>query len=121
MRVRSSGGLMAVAMLALLMPTGAAAQSGQLEADNPANTCSEPLTETIVSGDLGSTVVVEDSGEIDLVTLETDGGGEVIDVDWDDDDDTATITATEAVDTYVVWSCAPMNGEPVQRNDGQDV
>jgi hypothetical protein len=120
MRVRSWGGLVVVTALALLLPASVAA-SDTLEADNPANSCGTPLVQTSVSGEFGSTVVVEDSVEIDLVTLDTDPGGEVVDVEWADDGHEATITATDQVNTYVVWSCAPINGEPVQRNEDQDV
>ena len=120
MRARSWGGLVAVVVLAMLLPVSVAAQSGQLEADNPSADCRVPLTETIVSGDLGSIVVVDGTAEIDLVTLDSDDG-EVVDVNWDDGGQEATIVTSDDVSSYIVWSCAPMNGEPVQQNDGQDV
>jgi len=122
MRARSKAGLMAALLLSLMLPAAVSAQSTQtLVADNPDADCRAPLPATVVTGELGDTVVVADDAEIDKLTLASDAGASVIDADFHDDGHAATVTTTEDVSAYIVWSCAPMNGEPIQRNDDQEV
>jgi hypothetical protein len=55
------------------------------------------------------------------VTLAAGYGADVIDSNFQDGGHEATVVTTSDVSTYTVWSCAPLNGEPVQRNEGSDV
>lgn len=121
MRARSSALLM-VALFSLLVPAAASAQTaGWVVADNPAVDCELPLPTAIVTGELGTSLVVSDVGEIDKVTLGADGVAEILDVAWHEDGRVAEITTATAISAYIVWSCAPVNGEPVQQNEPQEV
>ena len=121
MRARSSA-VLAAALLTLLLPVAASAQSGFMAvADNPGVDCELPLPATMVTGELGTYLWVADSAEIDKVTLAADGPIEVVDTNWHEHGHDAEITTSVDVTAYVVWSCAPMNGEPVQQNDPQEV
>ena len=117
MRTRSMIGLVAVLALSLLTPAAALAQSDTLLADNPSVDCDAPLPASMVTGELGNTVVVVEDAELDKVTVATDVGGEVIDADFTDGGHEATIVTTTDASAYVAWSCAPINGEPVLIND----
>jgi len=123
MRARSLTGLMTAAALALLLLPGAASAqtSSTLVADNPTTDCLAPVPDTVVAGEIGTTVDVATDAQIDKVTLATDYGAGVVDSSFQNDGHEATVVTTSDVTAYIVWSCAPVNGEPVQRNDGSDV
>ena len=121
MRTRTIGSLAAVVVLSLLAPVTVSAQTSTLLADNPGVDCDAPLPASMVTGDLGSTVVVVEEAELDKVTLAADVGGEVLDAAFTDDGHEATIVTTTDASAYVAWSCAPINGEPVQMNDEDEV
>lgn len=121
MRARSSA-VLAVALLTLLLPAGVSAQSGSWAvADNPGVDCELPLPATLVTGELGSDLLVADVAQIDKVTLASDQSVEVLDSVWHESGHQAEITTSAAVVAYVVWSCAPVNGEPVLQNEPQEV
>ena len=94
MRTRSMTGLVAVLALSLLVPAAAAAQTDTLLADNPTVDCDAPLPASMVSGELGNTVVVVEDAELDKVTVATAEGGAVIDADFSDGGHEATIVTT---------------------------
>jgi len=123
MRAFVQGGLAAAAALTLILPAAASAQTGGtwVLADNPSVTCLLPLPEMMVTGELGSVIQVDDPQDIDKVTLGSDYEVELLSVDWHDGAHQATITASADLSAYIVWSCAPLNGEPVQQNDPQEV
>lgn len=121
MRTRSTIGLVALATMALLVPAGVAAQTDTLLADNPRVDCDAPLPASMVTGELGNTVVVIQDAELDKVTLAADAGGEVVDAEFDNDNQQATIVTTTDTSAYIAWSCAPINGEPVLMNDDDEV
>jgi hypothetical protein len=121
MRARVLRGLATATVLAMLVPAGASADWSTVTVNNPSVSCDAPLPAAIVSGEIGSTVWVESEAQIDSITLSADGGIEVLDADWDRDSHEATIEVTAEVTAYVVWSCAPINGEPIQENDPQEV
>ena len=122
MRVRSWGGLTAAVVVAMLAPAAVSAQSETwILADNPDVYCEAPLPASIVVGDLGSTVSLIDEAQIDKITLASTFGASVLDAQWTDDSHGATITTSADVTGYITWSCAPLNGEPVQMNDPQQV
>jgi hypothetical protein len=121
-RARSTGGVIAALVAILLVPAAAAAQSDvSLVADNPDVRCDAPLPSIIVTGELGSTLWVQDPSDIDKVTLITALGAEILDVDWEENRREATIDVSADVTSYAVWSCAPLNGEPFLANDPQQV
>ncbi len=122
MRSRTRAGLTAALLLALALPAaGSAHGDHMLVVDNPFVDCDLPLPSTMVAGDLGTVVWVEDPAEIDKVTMSAEDGASVEDVSFGDGWHDAQITISDAVSAYVVWSCAPLNGEPVLQNDPQEV
>ena len=129
MRVRSWGGLTAAVVVAMLAPATVFAQSdvvvpqpdSWILADNPDVYCEAPLPASMVVGDLGSTIYLADEAQIDKVTLASTFGASVLDVQWSDDGHNAEITTNADVTAYITWSCAPLNGEPIQRNAPQQV
>ncbi|MFN8619744.1 MAG: hypothetical protein U0869_03215 [Chloroflexota bacterium] len=123
MRARWSGGLVAVLGLALLVPSAVSAQTsyGWMVADNPDVFCDAPLPATMVEGDLGSTLYITDDAEIDKVTFAGALNPSVLDANWNNSDHTAVIDLSSDANAYIVWSCAPLNGEPIQQNDPQEV
>lgn len=121
MRARTLTGLVAVVALSLLAPAAVSAQTESLLADNTRVDCDAPLPSTMVAGELGSTVIVVEEGEIDKVTLAAEPGAEVVDAEFSDGGTEATIVTTADNSAYVAWSCAPLNGEPVMMNDEDEV
>jgi len=123
MRTRSLSGLTIATVMALLLLPGAvsAQTSTLLVADNPGADCVAPVPATVVVGDLGTALDVQDAAEIDKVTMAADYGADMVDAAFHDDGHQASVETTADVNGYIVWSCAPMNGEPIQRNDGSDV
>ena len=122
MRARSMAGLMAALLISVLVPAAVSAQSSQtLVADNPGADCQAPIPATMVTGELGDTVIVADDAEIDKLTLASEPGSSVVDAGFGADGHEATVVTSDDVSAYIVWSCAPMNGEPIQRNDDQEV
>jgi hypothetical protein len=122
MRARSRSGLVAVTSLTLLLPAAAHAESSfTVVAENPGVYCDLPLPATMVSGELGSTVWVTDPAQIDKVTLATAWGAEIVSLDFHDGAHAATIQLSADISAYIVWSCAPLNGEPVLQNDPNQV
>lgn len=122
MRTHTRIGILAALVASMALPvTGLAHGSQMVLVDNPFVDCDLPLPATMVSGDLGSVIWVTDPAEIDKVTLATEYGASVEGVVFGEDWHDAEITVTAQVSTYVVWSCAPLNGEPVQQNDPQEV
>lgn len=122
MRARSLV-VMAALAAALALPTAAAAQGGgySVLVDNPWVDCDLPLPATMVVGELGDRFWVSDPAEIDKVTLTTEYGASVIDVSFEEGYHAAEIQVSANVSAYIVWSCAPLNGEPVQQNDYNEV
>jgi ABC-type sugar transport system substrate-binding protein len=122
MRARS---LLVVTALAaaLALPAAASAQSGgySVLVDNPWVDCDLPLPATMVVGELGDRFWVTDPAEIDKVTMLTEYGAYVVDVSFEEGFHTAEIQVSAPVSAYTVWSCAPLNGEPVQQNDYNEV
>ena len=122
MRARSWSGLVTASILALmLLPGAASAQTSTLVADNPGTDCVAPVPESVVVGDIGTMVDVAVDAQIDKVTMSAAYGADVLDSSFQNDGHDATVTTSSDVSVYIVWSCAPVNGEPVQRNDGTDV
>jgi hypothetical protein len=122
MRARSWSGLATASVMALLLLPGvASAQTSTLVADNPGTDCVAPVPDSVVVGDIGTTVDVTGDAEIDKLTMSSDYGADVVDANFQNDGHDATVVTSADVSVYIVWSCAPSNGEPVQRNDGSDV
>ena len=125
MRARTLSGLTAAAFVVLILPGAVAAQTSMVVADNTKTDCDAPLPAAMIAGELGSTVEWDDpadvDAEIDKLTLATDPGAEVVDVDFRHDSTEATVITSDDVTAYIVWSCAPVNGEPVQMNDEDEV
>jgi hypothetical protein len=115
--------VMAALAATLALPGAASAQGGgySILVDNPWVDCDLPLPATMVIGELGDRFWVADPAEIDKVTMDTDHGAYVIDVTFEDGFHTAEIQVSANVYAYTVWSCAPLNGEPVQQNDPDEV
>ena len=86
MRTRTISSLAAVVVLSLLAPAAVSAQTSTLLADNPGVDCDAPLPASMVTGDLGSTVVVVEEAQLDKVTVAADAGGEVVDAAFTDED-----------------------------------
>lgn len=122
MRARSSA-ILSAALLSLLLPAAASAQGSGIwaVADNPSVDCELPLPATMVTGELGTYLWVADAAEIDKVTIASESYLEIVDTNWHEHGHDAEITTSADVTAYIVWSCAPMNGEPVQQNDPQEV
>jgi hypothetical protein len=115
--------VMAALATALALPAATAAQGGgsMVLVDNSFVDCDLPLPATMVVGELGDRFWVNDPAQIDKVTLATEYGASVVSVDFGDGWHTAEIHVSAAVSSYLVWSCAPLNGEPVQQNDPGEV
>ena len=122
MRARSLG-ILTLLAVALALPASASAQgSGYLIlVDNNHVDCDLPLPATVVVGELGTQFWVSDPAEIDKVTMSTQYGAYVVDVHFREGWHSAEITTSDAVSSYIVWSCAPLNGEPVQQNEPGEV
>lgn len=122
MRARSLFTLAALAVT-LAVPSAVAAQGGEymILVDNPWVDCDAPLPATMVVGDLGTQFWVTDPAEVDKVTMGTVYGGYVVDVHFSDGWHEAEINTSDPVSSYIVWSCAPLNGEPIQENDPDEV
>jgi hypothetical protein len=122
MRAIWRSGLVAATTLTLLLPAAASADSVYMVmADNDKVYCDLPLPSIMVSGELGTIVSLEDPQEIDKVTLATSWGAEIVDATFHDDRHTGTIELSADISAYVIWSCAPLNGEPVLQNDPNEV
>lgn len=127
MRARSLS-IIAVLSLALIVPTAATAQSSGylLLVDNERIDCDLPLPAVMVSGEFGTTIFVSedtqvDEVQIDKVTLMTTFGAELVQADFRKNSREAEITLSSDVSSYIVWSCAPLNGEPVLQNEPNEV
>jgi hypothetical protein len=109
-------------MLAALVPAAAAATQPDPHAvNNPRLRCTDPLPSSVVVGELGSTLWISDLAQIDRVTFSAAADVEVLRVDWAADDHEVTIDLSGEATAYIAWSCAPVNGEPQQANDPQEV
>lgn len=121
MRARTLGGL-AAALTVLIAPAAVSAQTvSSLVANNPDVHCDLPLPAAMVTGELGSTLWVQDPADIDKVTVTAAPGAVILDVQWTANRREAIIDVSSDVEAYTVWSCAPLNGEPVMANDPQQV
>lgn len=122
MRTRSLG-ILSLLALALAFPGAASAQSGEylILVDNDHVDCDAPLPATMVVGDMGTQFWVTDPAEIDKVTMATEYGAYVVDVHFQEGWHEAEIITSASVTSYIVWSCAPLNGEPIQENDPDEV
>jgi hypothetical protein len=127
MRARSLS-IIAVLAVSLVGPAAATAQSGGylLLVDNERIDCDLPLPAVMVTGELGTTIFVSedtqvDEVQIDKVTLSTTFGAEVLDAQFRKNSREAEILVSTDVASYIVWSCAPLNGEPVLQNDPNEV
>lgn len=127
MRARSLS-IVAVLAASLIAPAAASAQSGGylLLVENKHIDCDLPLPALMVTGELGTMVfVAEDTQvndvQIDKVTLVSTAGAEVITADFRKNSREAEIVVSADVSSYVVWSCAPMDGQPVLQNDPNEV
>jgi hypothetical protein len=127
MRARSLS-IIAVLAVSMVAPAAATAQSSGylLLVDNEKIDCDLPLPAVMVSGELGTIIFVSedtqvDQVQIDKVTLATTYGAEVLDSQFRKNSREAEIIVSADVSSYIVWSCAPLNGEPVLQNDPNEV
>lgn len=127
MRARSLS-FIAVLAMSLIAPAAATAQSGGylLLVDNTHIDCELPLPALTVTGELGTTIFVSEETQvnevqIDKVTLLTSYGAELILDTFTKNSREAEILVSADVSSYTVWSCAPLDGEPVLQNDPNEV